>query len=296
MEERRVSKRELSIILVNFNDRAHLARCLSSLEKNAGVLDIEAILVDNNSEDGSQELVRASFPWVRFIQNEENLGYANANNIGIKASHGEFILFLNTDTAVPPETLPSLLAEMRAKPELGAIGPALVHENKSFQVSFGGRRNFFSEILQKVILNPYYEQALKYSSEAKEVVWVSGACFFARRSAVEDAGFFDENFFLYFEDIDLCVRMRKKGWKVVFFPGVRVIHTGGAATSGRKFQTRLEYRRSQLYFYRKHSSRLSVLLLKLYLRLNFFLLFLFKLRTPAERALLRSQMSRIFGA
>lgn len=289
-------KPELSVVLVNFNDRAHLGDCLSSLEKGTSGLAAEVILVDNHSQDGSKDLVRASFPWVRFIQNEKNLGYAKANNIGIKASRGEFILFLNTDTVVPPETLPSLLAEMKAKSELGAIGPALVHANDEFQVSFGRKRNFFSEILQKVILNPYYKQVLKHSSKVREVWWVSGACFFVRRSAVEEAGLFDENFFLYFEDIDLCVRMRQKGWELIFFPGVRVLHVGEATTSRRKFQARLEYRRSQVYFYRKHNSRLSILFLKYYLKLYFFLYYLFKLRGPEERALLRSQMPQIFKA
>jgi len=287
---------ELSVILVNFNDRAHLGDCLSSLGNGTRGLAAEVILVDNHSQDGSQELVRASFPWVRLIQNAENIGYAKANNVGIKASRGNFILFLNTDTVVPPEVLPSLLGELKAKPELGAVGPALVHENNKCQVSFGRRVSFFAEILQKFILNPYYKKALNHSSKPREVWWVSGACLLARRTAVEDAGFFDETFFIYFEDIDLCVRMRKKGWKLVFFPGLRIIHAGGATTSARKFQTRLEYRRSQLYFYRKHSSRLSVFFLKLYLRFNFFLHYVFKLRKPGDRALLRSQMSRIFGA
>jgi hypothetical protein len=287
---------ELSVILVNFNDKAHLGDCLSSLEKGISGLAAEVILVDNNSQDGSLELVRTSFPRVRLIQNAENIGYAKANNIGIKASRGDFILFLNTDTVVPPEALPSLLTLMRGKPELGAIGPALVHENKRFQVSFGRKVSFFAEILQKFILNPYYKKALNHSSKPREVGWLSGACLFAGRPALEDAGLFDENFFLYFEDIDLCVRMREKGWRLVFFPGVKVIHTGAATTSVRRLQTRLENRRSQLYFYRKHNSRLSILLLKFYVRLNFFLYRLFKFWKPEERALLRSQMSRIFEA
>jgi hypothetical protein len=287
-------KPELSVILVNFNDKAHLSDCFSSLDKGTRGLAAEVILVDNNSQDGSQDLVRASFPWIRLIQNAENLGYARANNIGIMASRGEFILFLNTDTVVPPEALPSLLARMKARPEFGAVGPALVHENKSFQVSFGRRVDFFSEIWQKFILNPYYKHALKRSLIPREAGWLSGACLLARRAAVEDAGLFDENFFIYFEDMDLCVRLREKGWKLGFFPGVRVSHVGGATTLARKFQARLENRRSQVYFYRKHNSKSSVLLLRIYLKLSLTLSYLFKLRKPEDRALLRSEMARIF--
>jgi len=288
-------KPELTIVLVNFNDKAHLEDCLSSLEEGTSKLAAEVILVDNHSQDGSPELVRTSFPWVKLIQNMENLGYARANNIGIKASSGEFILFLNTDTVVPPEALPALVAELRARTRVGAVGPALVHESGRYQVSFGGRRNFFSEIGQKYFLNPYYKSVLGRSSKPRDVWWVSGACLLARRTAVEEVGFFDENYFLYFEDIDLCLRMRAKGWKVIFYPGIRITHAGAATTSTLKLQTRLEYRRSQVYFYSKHNSRMSAILLKIFLKLNFGLAALLKARTPEEKELVRSQKARIFG-
>ncbi len=286
---------ELTIVLVNFNDKAHLEDCLSSLEKGTSRLAAEVILVDNYSRDGSPELVRTAFPWVRLIQNKENLGYARANNIGINASSGEFLLFLNTDTVVPPEALPALVAEIRARTQVGAAGPALVHENGRFQVSFGGSRNFFSEIGQKFFLNPYYKNVLGHSTKPRDVRWVSGACLLARRKAVEEAGFFDENFFLYFEDIDLCLRMREKGWKIVFFPSVRITHEGAATTSRLRLQTRLEYRRSQVYFYRKHNSRVSGTLLKIFLNLNFGLAGILKARSPEERDLIWSEKARIFG-
>jgi len=287
-------KPELTIILVNFNDEAHLEDCLSSLEKGTSKLAAEVILVDNHSQDGSSELVRTAFPRVKLIRNEENFGYARANNIGIKASSGEFILFLNTDTVVPPEALPALVAELRARTQAGAVGPALVHENGRFQVSFGGRRNFFSEIGQKCFLNPYYKSVLGRSSKPRDVWWVSGACLLARRTAVEEAGFLDENFFLYFEDIDLCLRMREKGWEIVFFPSIRITHAGAATTSALKLQTRLEYRRSQVYFYRKHNSRISGALLKIFLKLDLGWATLSWRRTPEEKELVRSEKARIF--
>jgi GT2 family glycosyltransferase len=292
-------KPELTIILVNFNDKPHLENCLASLEKGTSGIASEVILVDNHSLDGSQEMVRTSFPWIRLIQNEENLGYAKANNIGIREGCGEFVLFLNTDTVIPPEALPTLLMEMRVKPRVGALGPALVHGAKKFQVSFGRKRDFSSEILQKFILNPYYKLVLKFSHRSREVGWVGGACLLTRRSVLEEVGLFEEKFFLFFEDIDLCLRIKKKGYKIIFFPRVRVFHVGAVTTSAsstRRLQTRLEYRRSQLYFYRKHSSRVSVFLLRIYLRLNFAFTFLFKIRQPEARALLRSERARIFGA
>jgi len=268
MGESHQAKKELSVILVNYNDRVHLPACLSSLEKALSGLSSEIILVDNHSDDGSSALVRSSFPWVTLIENERNVGYPAANNIGFKRSQGAFVLFLNPDTVVPPAAAAALLAEIKAHPEVGAIGPALVHETGGFQVSFGKTVGFFSELRQKLILNPYYKMALRDSFKPLEVGWLSGACLLVKRAAVEAAGLFDESFFLYFEDIDLCRRIVSQGFKLVYFPAVRVFHKGGAATSLRRWKSRLEYRRSQLYFYWKYGSRLSRRLLRFYLRLS----------------------------
>ena len=259
---------ELSVVLVNHNDRVHLPACLSSLERAVSGLSAEVILVDNQSGDGSPVLVRSLFPRVRLIENDQNVGYPRANNIGFRQSHGEYVFFLNTDTVMPAAAPAALLAEIKARPEVGAVGPALVHENGRFQVSFGKKVGFLSEIRQKLILNPYYSIALRHSPKPRAVGWLSGACLLARRAAIEAAGLFDEDFFLYFEDIDLCRRITDQGFKLFFLPAVRVSHVGGAATSARRWQSRLEYRRSQLRFYRKHNSLSSLRLLRLYLKLT----------------------------
>lgn len=257
---------ELSVIIVNYNDCAHLPACLSSLKIALSSLSAEVILVDNQSGDGSPSLVRSSFPWVRLIENDQNVGYPRANNIGFRQSQGEYVLFLNTDTIMPATALASLLTEIKARPEIGAVGPALVQENGRFQVSFGKTVGIFSEIRQKLILNPYFRIALRYSRKPRAVGWLSGACLLAKRAALEAAGLFDEAFFIYFEDIDLCQRISGQGFKLVFVPAVKVSHAGGAATSSRRWQSRLEYRRSQLHFYKKHNSRLSSRLLRFYLK------------------------------
>jgi GT2 family glycosyltransferase len=288
-------KPELSIIIVSYNDRLRLGRCLSSLEEETRNLGAEVIVVDNHSVDGSQELVRASFPWVELLENKKNLGYARANNRGIRESQGKFILFLNPDTVLPPVALTELLTGLEAWPEAGAIGPALVHEDQSFQVSFGRKVSFFSELVQKSVRNPYYKARLKAGWRARETGWLSGACLLLRRSALKEAGLFDENFFLFFEDIDLCLRMRQKGFRLIFDPRIKILHVGGASTCRQKLASRLEYRRSQVYFYRKHNSRLSLFLLKLYLRLTFVLWRLFVLKTAGERFLLKKKAREIFN-
>lgn len=261
---------ELAVIIVNRNGQDALVRCLESLRESARGKDWEVVIADNASDDGSPDVASRNFPEFRLIRTGGNLGFARANNMAWKQTRAPFVLFLNPDAAVHPGSLELLLEGMKRNPEAGAAGPLLVREGDKPQVSFGGHVNFFRELLQKSFLNPYYKQRLKSLRRPREVTWASGASLLVRRKALEQAAGFDERFFLYFEDIDLCLRLAGLGWKVLFLPQARVFHEGGAAT--RQFAlSRLEYRRSQLLFYRKHNSRTSLRLLRSYLRLSFFL-------------------------
>lgn len=288
-------KPELTVIIVGHNSRVHLERCLASLEREGKSKEAEVILVDNHSSDGTQALVKQSFPWVSLIENKENVGYARANNQGIQSSRANFILFLNPDTAIPKGALSLLLQELKKRPERAAIAPRLVREDGVFQVSFGRKPDFFGEAIQKLLLNPYSRLKLKFSIRPREVGWLSGACLLVRRSALEEAGFFDENFFLYFEDIDLCVRLRKNGYRLVFDPRVLVLHLGQASTSAQRLLSRIEYRRSQIYFYKKHNSRLSLFLLKIYLKVSFAFWTFFVLRRREEKVLWREKVKGLFN-
>lgn len=260
---------ELSVILVSHNDRRHLERCLDSMAAIGFDPETEVIVVDNKSSDGSPQLVKEKFPWVRLVENSRNGGFAQGCNQGVLHSSGIFILFLNTDIIPASGALELLLKEMRDNPEAGGVGPSLETEEGKKQVSFGKKVDFFSAFIQKVVLNPYFARTLKTDCKKREVGWLSAACLLTRREALEEAGLFDERFFLYFEDIDLCYRIREHGWKLVFLPRARMVHSGGGSTSGVKALSRYHYRKSQLYFYRKHNSGLSCFLLRLYLRLLF---------------------------
>lgn len=263
---------DLSIIIVNYNDRPHLDACLSSLQKHAPSAEHEVIVVDNASSDGSRNWIAGAFPAVRLIENPANEGFSKANNLGARESRGEFLLFLNTDTVVPSGALDGLLAKLKSDLSLGAAGPTLVHGPRSYQVSFGRKVNFAAQLWQKLVLNPYHKIRQRSGGKSRVVGWLSAACLLCRRTAFEQAGGFDERFFLYFEDIDLCLRWRRAGWKMVHVPAVRVFHEGGATTAPRAAASRFEYRKSQLYFYEKHNSRVSSRFLRLYLALNFRLL------------------------
>ncbi|MBN2207387.1 MAG: glycosyltransferase family 2 protein, partial [Candidatus Aminicenantes bacterium] len=236
----------LSAIVVNFNDRANIGRCLASLLKATRALPAEVIVVDNASTDGSPDVVAAEFPSVRLVRNSENAGFSRANNLAIRQSRGEFLLCLNTDAALSPGTLDGLLEELRRNPRTGIVGPALVNDEGAYQVSFGGRVRFGSELLKKAVLNRVWARRLRSDRARRRVVWVSAACLLARRRAVEDAGGFDERFFLFFEDIDLCYRVGAAGWDVVFLPAVQAFHRSGATTAPGGLRTRLAYRASQL--------------------------------------------------
>ncbi len=260
---------DLSVILVSFNDRKHLEKCLQSLKGFPLEVDLEIVTVDNNSSDGSPDLIKNKFPEVKLLCASENLGFAKACNLGILASSGEFVLFLNSDTIAEVQALSVLLDEMKRNPSIGAVGPALLSEQGTYQVSFGKRVDFFSEFIQKGFFNLYYAKKLKSDKKVREVGWLSAACLLVRRKALEEAGCFDENYFLYFEDIDLCYKIRQEGWTLRFCPQVQISHIGGTSTSAVKNSSRYHYRKSQIYFYRKHNSRLSQSMLRVYLWMNF---------------------------
>jgi GT2 family glycosyltransferase len=259
---------ELSIIIVNFNDESHLEACLAPLAKKAFPFDYEIIVVDNASTDRSRELVEAKFPEIRWIALQENAGFAKANNRGVQESRGKFLLFLNTDTVCLPDAVRILLERLRTDTSAGAAGPVLFNNPASYQVSFGRRVNFSGQFWQKTVLNPYFRRALKRKPKSRNVGWLSAACLLCRREAFERVGGFDDRFFIYFEDIELCFRMIRAGWKLFFVPQARVFHAGGATTLPRRAESRFEYRKSQAYFYRKHNSRMSSVFLKAYLRLE----------------------------
>jgi len=264
----------LSVILVNFNGRESIGRCLDSLEKNSPEIKKEIIVVDNHSTDGSVEFLQKEYPNIHLLRNSKNLGFSKANNQGLKASRGHYCLMINPDTLVYSDSIKKLLAEIESSPDIGGIGPALLNDKNNYQVSFGGNINFFSEAAKKVFLNRFYRHRIKKKPRKRDVEWLSGACFLFRRELLESVGMFDEKFFLYFEDIDLCKRVREKGLRLVYFPSAEVFHEGGASTQPRKLDSRFHYRKSQLYFYRKYSSSLSFLLLKVFLFFTFTFIFL----------------------
>jgi GT2 family glycosyltransferase len=257
----------VSVILVSYNDGERLSACLDSLRAQGPGPDLEIVVADNASTDGSGERIPFRYPEVRWIALPQNAGFAKANNIGVRAAKGGLLLFLNTDTVVPPGAVRALAARLDAEPGAAAVGPALVRPSGLFQVSFGRSVGLFGQSIQKLLWNPLHERTLPRSRRVRSAGWLSAACLLCRRSAFEAAGGYDEDFFLYFEDIDLCARLRRSG-RLLFDPAVKVVHVGGATTAPRAGASRFEYRRSQVLFYRKHRSRFAVRALLFLLGMN----------------------------
>lgn len=259
----------LSIIIVNFETPDYTLQCLRSIYEHPPSCGFEIILIDNGSSDGSLELIRREMPEVICIETGSNLGFARANNLGINNARGEYVLLLNSDTKVLDRSLDDLLGYLVAHPDIGAAGARQLDGEGRLQLAWGDFPNFFSEILRKVMhrrlslndlrVRDYLEQRYAGSSE---VDWVSGSCFLARRHAFFDAGLFDEHFFMYFEDVDLCRRIKDKGWKIHYKSDTTIVHYGGISAKKNILRVLLEHRRSQLYFTRKYYGRRGVLALK----------------------------------
>jgi GT2 family glycosyltransferase len=255
----------VSIIIVSFNARADLERCLASLRAAPPALAHEIIVVDNGSTDGSAEAAER-FPNVAVIRAGANLGFARATNIGIRASRGTNLLLLNSDTVVPAGAIDHLAAELDRDPAIAVIGPRLVDGNGQAELSYGRMIGPFNELRQKMRnRRPALVDRLTRRRHSPD--WVSGACLLVRRSDAEAVGLLDERFFMYTEDVDFCAAIRARGRRIVFTPDVEVVHLRGRSVASAPAATQAAYRRSQLAFYGKHRPGwLPLLRLYLWLR------------------------------
>ena len=264
----------ISIILVNYNGVDVIVDCLRSLQQFLHTIPYEIIVVDNASQDGSPDLIESNFPQVQLLQEQKNWGFGVGNNLAAKVAKGEFLFLLNTDTQLTSDILPSLIRLMKEYPDVGIIGPKLLNPDESLQLSTAWKISIAGEYktLQqlKAYENPQHRAAVEQKFEAAQAVdIVVGAAFLIRKSLFDQLGGFDETFFMYFEESDLCQRARELGWKVLYTPEVSVIHIRGYSVDKVSDRMNLEYRKSQLYYYQKHRPLWEQIVLRLYLLLKF---------------------------
>jgi N-acetylglucosaminyl-diphospho-decaprenol L-rhamnosyltransferase len=263
---------DVSIIIVSYNARQDLERCLESLHGAPPAASYEIVVVDNASTDGSAAVARR-FP-VTVIDAGDNVGFAAANNIGIRASDGNNLLLLNSDTVVPPGAIDRLLDELEATPAAAIVGPRLVDGNGRSELSFGRMITPMNEWRQKRLVRGHAAGERKMARRVESatrrrqfVDWVSGACLLVRRADAEAVGLLDERYFMYTEDVDFCAAIRSRRRRVLFTPAVEIVHHRGRSAAAAPAATRAAYRRSRLAFYRKHHPLMSPLL-RLYLWLS----------------------------
>jgi N-acetylglucosaminyl-diphospho-decaprenol L-rhamnosyltransferase len=229
---------DLSIIIVNWNSRDYLEKCLASIEACPPDLEFEVIVIDSASYDGSDQLIKTRFPWVRFFQSHENLGFARSNNLGYEMAAGDNILFLNPDTEVVGTALQTLYENLTQTPGAGIVGARLLNSDGSIQTwavqAFPTVLNqvFDSEVLRGWFPNSsLWGNRAVYESEARiNVDVVSGACLMVKRSVFEAVGLFGSEYFMYSDDVDLCYQVRKGGWTNYHIPAAIVVHHGGGSS------------------------------------------------------------------
>lgn len=233
-------KPDISIITVNYNVKEFLANSLQSVKKASHNLDIEIFVVDNDSKDGSMEFLKPHFPEVTFIENKENLGFGKANNQAIKRAAGRYTLLLNPDTLLQEDTLEILFNYMQNNPETGACGCKILNPDGTFAPESRRTVPTVGSALYKAlgltalfpksrVFGKYY-MGWKDEDEASEVPVLSGSFMFFRTEALKDADGFDERFFMYGEDIDLCYRVKNAGWKIDYVPDTSIIHYKGESS------------------------------------------------------------------
>jgi len=260
---------DLSIILVSFNTCNVLRESLQSIDREQGSFRIETFVVDNNSHDGSVEMVETEFPHVRVLRSAVNLGFGAANNVALELARGRYVILLNSDAFLCPGSLRLSVEHMDAHPEVGLAGGRLVGRDFSWQPSARMFPSLLTDLLVMTGLSGKFPKSRFFGQfdrtwadpmQPAEVDWVPGAYSIIRSEALQKVGFFDPEFFLYSEEVDLCRRIQNAGYKIFYWPDIVVIHIGGE--SSRQIKTLemssagaqlIRWRmRSTLLYYRKH--------------------------------------------
>ena len=275
---------DLSIIAVNWNTKEHLLNCLSSVVDAADGYSQEIIVVDNASSDGSPDAVASQFPEVTLIKNTENLGFAKANNVGIRASTGRYLCLVNSDVVVIDNCIDALTKFMDENPSVGIASPRILNPDRTLQVSCRHFPSIWNNLCQAVGLNRLFPKSaffsdwfMKYWSHdsIRSVDALSGCFWIVRRKALEEVGLLDEDFFIYGEDIDWCKRFHIADWDVIFYPEAQAIHIGGASSGNAPIKFYLEMQKADLRYWRKHHGRvgragyLAIILIRQTLRVVF---------------------------
>jgi N-acetylglucosaminyl-diphospho-decaprenol L-rhamnosyltransferase len=263
---------DLSIVIVSWNVRDLLRQCLRSIFTSAQLKDsptCEVIVVDNVSTDGTTEMVRAEFPDVHLIVNEENLGYPGANNQGLAIAQGRYRMILNPDTEIVGDALATMVAYADANPDVGVVGPQLLWprgDDEGSRVQSSRRRfpTLATALFESTWLQPYaprrvlehYYMEDQPEDATLDVDWIKGAAVMARKEAIDQVGLMDDGFFMYSEELDWCKRFKDTGWRVVYLPVAKIVHYEGKSSEQVVTSRHIHFHTSKVRYFRKHHGHL----------------------------------------
>jgi len=278
---------DLSIIIVSYNSRKLLEICLKSIYRHVKDITFQVFVVDNDSHDGTIEFIEEHFGNVNLIKNQQNLFFAKANNQAIHKSHGRYILLLNPDTEILDDSLQRVVRAMDHHKYWGAVGCRLTLPSGQLQQTGNRFPSFLFGVFELLFINIIFpgnwvNRHNQYGDwdrqSLRELDAVSGACLFVRREVFDDIGLLDEEFVMYSEEVDLCARIRRGGWKVVYYPDCQIIHHVGGATNP-TWELRNLHLNSFLLLFKKHHKIWKYRLLKVLSWINKTVVFVARWRT-----------------
>jgi len=252
---------ELTITICSWNTIEDTRACLASLERSREEGDFEVIVVDNASSDGSAQMVRDEFPWVRLLEPGENLGFTGGHNLALAQKRGRHSALLNSDTVVHPGAIATIIAFMREHPESGVVGPKLLNPDGSLQYSCRRFPNPVAAAFRNTWLGRLFPQNRAVTdylmtdwdhASVRDVDWVSGAALFMREEVYSKIGGLDPHFFMYCEDVDICQRAWNAGWKVTYLPDAVITHAIGRSTDKVANKMIVRFHKSMFRYYAKH--------------------------------------------
>ncbi len=262
------SAMDVSIVILNYNDKEYLRGCLQSLAHCSRSRQVEIIVSDNASTDGSIEMVESEFPRVRLLKNKENLGFTKGNNVGIRASAGRYVFLLNSDIKVLDGCIDAMAQFLDDHPDVGLAGPKVLNRDLSHQSTCRRYPTLWNNFCEVTGLSKLFrgsrvfcgEHMFFFHGDRELDVHVLVGCFSAlRRRAIDQAGMLDENFYMYGDDLDWCRRFKQAGWRVTFYPGAQAIHYMGTSTTKKDpVRYALLQQQSVLRYWRKYHSRAGV--------------------------------------
>lgn len=260
-EERRNDGLQLSVVIICWNDWKVLKDCLESIYKCTHSISFEVIVSDNGSSDGSIEHVRRNFPQVKILENNANLGFAKGNNVGIGAAQGEYILILNPDTIIHENSLDTWVSYAVQHPEAGAFGLRVLNPDGSYQISARPLPSVRGEWIAALwlrslgFLSDFFRSDTYvgwHGDSEREIGWQSGCCVMFRGELLKRIGGFDERFFYHCEEVDLCLRVKQAGYKLLFTPTATITHLGGQSVKKFPIRFELEKLRNRYRYFYKH--------------------------------------------